>query len=270
MSASAKSTFAWEPLTPRGVAAFARATTSRLFLVQFIVALLTAVSIVWFLHDGCFPTVSAAIQNLPVSGEIRSARLDWQGNSPQLLAEGRFIAFDVDPNHSDKIHPLADVQIEFGGETVRVFSLFGYTEWNYPPGYIIPFNRTDLEPQWGAWAMELPFMAGIMLVICLMLGWWLLATIYFVPVWVLGFFINRDLNLRQSWRLMGAALMPGALLVAAAVLLYNAGFLNFVSLGFTLAVNLILGWIYLVISLFFVPRISSMSSGVNPFSPHPH
>ena len=270
MSAQTESTFAWEPLTPRGVAAFARATPSRLFLVQFIFALFAAVSVVWFLHDGCFPTVFTAIRNLPATGEIRSARLDWGGNSPQLLAEGRAIAFDVDLNHSGQIHPLADVQIEFGGESVRVFSLLGYTGWDYPRGYIIPFNRTDLEPQWGAWAMELLFMTGITLVIGFMLGWWLLATIYFIPVWVLGFFTNRDLNLRQSWRLAGAALMPGALLAAVSVLLYNFGLLNLVSLGFIFTANLVLGWIYLVLSLFFVPRISSTSPGANPFSPRFH
>ena len=36
------STFAWEPLTPRGVAAFARARLGRLLLVQFIAALLAS------------------------------------------------------------------------------------------------------------------------------------------------------------------------------------------------------------------------------------
>jgi hypothetical protein len=267
MSASAESTFAWEPLTPRGVAAFARATPSRLFLVQFIVALLAAASVVWFLHDGCFPTVLTAIQNLPATGEIRSARLDWRGNSPQLLAEGRSIAFDVDLNHSGQIHSPADVQIEFGGETVRVFSLLGYTEWNYPRSYIIPFNRTELEPQWGAWAMELPFMAEVVLAIGFMLCWGLLATIYFLPVRILGFFTNRDLNLRQSWRLAGAALMPGALLMAASILLYDSGFLDLVSLFFTFAANLVLGWIYLVLSPLFLPRSPSALNRGNPFTP---
>ena len=38
MSALSEPTFAWEPLTPRGVAAFARASFGRLFLVQTIVA----------------------------------------------------------------------------------------------------------------------------------------------------------------------------------------------------------------------------------------
>ncbi len=235
--------------------------------MQFIVALLAAASVVWFLHDGCFPTVLTAIQNLPATGEIRSARLNWRGNSPQLLAEGRSIAFDVDLNHSGQIHSPADVQIEFGGETVRVFSLLGYTEWNYPRGYIIPFNRTELEPLWGAWAMELLLIFGIGLVIGFMLCWGLLATVYFLPVWVLGLFTNRDLNLRQSWRLAGAALMPGALLMAASILLYDFGFLDLVSLGFTLAANLVLSWIYLFLSLLFLPRSPSALNKGNPFTP---
>jgi len=62
MNASAEPTFAWEPLTPRGVAAFARAKLGRLLLVQFIVALVAAASVGWFFDDGCFPTITAAIQ----------------------------------------------------------------------------------------------------------------------------------------------------------------------------------------------------------------
>ena len=110
-------------------------------------------------------------------------------------------------------------------------------------------------------------MAGVVLVIGFMLGWWLLATIYFIPVWVFGLFTNRDLNLRQSWRLAGAALMPGALLAAVAILLYDFGLLNLVSLFFIFAANLVLGWIYLVLSLLFLPRSSAALSKGNPFTP---
>ncbi len=42
MSVPAEPTAAWEPFTPRGVAAFAGAGFGRLLLVQFIVALLAA------------------------------------------------------------------------------------------------------------------------------------------------------------------------------------------------------------------------------------
>jgi hypothetical protein len=266
MSAPAKSTFAWEPLTPRGVAAFAHAKLGRLLLVQFIVALLAAVSVVWFFDDGCFPTISAAIQKLPADGEIRSGKLDWRGDPAQLLAEGKFLAFDVDLNHSSQIHSTADVQIEFGADSIRVFSLLGYTEFFYPPNRIAPFNRTELEPLWGAWVADVLFIAAAAVTIGLLVSWWLLTTMYFLPVWILGFYANRDLNFRASWKLSGAALLPGALLMAAGVLLYNAGYLDLVSFGFVFAAHFALGWIYLFLSLLFLPRIPDAQSGGNPFT----
>ena len=61
MSAPAASPFAWEPLTPHGVAAFARATLGRLLLVQSIIALLVAASVAWFLYDNCFLVINSAI-----------------------------------------------------------------------------------------------------------------------------------------------------------------------------------------------------------------
>ena len=267
MSVTAEPTFAWEPLTPRGVAAFACATLSRLLLVQFIVALLTAASVVWFLDDGCFPTISAAIQNLPADGAIRSGKLDWRGDPAQLLAEGKFLAFDVDLNHSGQIHSTADVQIEFGSDSIRFFFtlLPGYSELFYVPDRAAPFNRTELEPLWGAWEVDILFIAGATVTACLLLSWWLLATLYFLPVWLLGFFANRKLNFRASWKLSGAALMPGALLMAAGVLLYHFGFLDLVSLGFVFAAHFALAWIYLFLSQLFLPRIAGAQPGGNPF-----
>jgi hypothetical protein len=262
----AASTFAWEPLTPRGVAAFARAKLGRLLLVQFIVALLAAVSVVWFFDDGCFPTISAAIQKLPADGEIRSGKLDWHGDPSQLLAEGKFLAFDVDLNHSGQIHSTADVQIEFGKDSIRIFSLLpGYSEIFYLPDRVALFNRTELEPLWGAWVADILFIAAAAVTAGLLLSWWLLATIYFLPVWLLGFYANRNLGFRACWKLSGAALLPGALLMAAAVLFYDAGFLDLVSLGFLFAAHFALGWIYLFLSQLFLPRIPEPQTKGNPF-----
>ena len=265
MSAPARAAVAWEPFTPRGVAAFAGAGFRRLLLVQFLIALLAAAMVVWFIDSGCFPIAGAAIQKLPAAGQIRSGRLDWQGRSPELLAEGRFLALDVDLDHSGQIGPAADVKIELGRETVRTFSLFGYWEWPYPRGYVIALNRTTLEPLWGAWAMEVLVLTGAAAAFGFLLSWWLLATLYFLPVWLLGFFANRDLNFRRSWRLAGAALMPGALLMTAAILLYGIGFLNLVSFGFVFGAHLLTGWIYLFVSLLFVPRASTAVRPDNPF-----
>jgi hypothetical protein len=267
MSADGKSTFAFEPLTPRGVAAFARAPLRRLLVVQFVVALLSMISMVWFLDESCFPTIRAAIQNLPATGEIRSGKLDWNGDWPQSLAEGRFLAFDVDLDHSGLIHSTADMQIEFGAETVRFFSLLGYLEFSYAPDRSAPFNRTELEPLWGAWAVEILFLAAAATIIVLLLSWWILATIYFLPVWALGCFADRDLNLFASWKMSGAALMSGALLMAAGIFFYSFGALNLVQFSFVFGAHLVLGWIYLCVSLMFVPRIPKPSSKGNPFVP---
>lgn len=260
------SSFAWEPLTPRGVAAFAHASFGRLLLVQFIIALVAAASVVWFLDDSVFPVVKMAVQNLPAAGQIRSAQLDWSGDSPKLLAEGRFLALDVDLNHSGKINSPADLQIEFGKETILSSALLGYTEIPYPPGQIIPFNRPELEPLWGAWTSTILFVAFVVAVIGLLASWWLLATIYFLPVWLLGFFVNRDLNLRASWKLSGAALLPGALLMAAGVLLYDFGEVTLVQFGFIFSAHFVLGWIYLFVSLVFVPGIPAALPKGNPFA----
>jgi hypothetical protein len=256
-----------EPFTPRGVAAFARARLANLLLAQFIVALLAAASVVWFLDDSVFPVVKTAIQHLPDAGEIRSAKLDWSGESPQLLAEGRFLALDVDLNHSGKINSTADVQIEFGREDVWSSALLGYTEFPYPPGETFSFNRPELEPLWGAWRAEILFIAAAATATGLLLSWWLLATVYFLPVWLLGFFVNRDLNFRRSWKLSGAALLPGALLMAAGILLYDFGAVDLVQFGFIFSAHFVLGWIYLFVSLLFVPAISDTQPKGNPFVP---
>jgi hypothetical protein len=267
MSAAGNSIFAWEPLTPCGVAAFAHAQFGRLLLAQIIIAVIVAASVTWFLDDNIFPVVKTAIQNLPDGGEIRSAKLDWRGDSPKLLAEGRFLAFDVDLNHSRKINSTADVQIEFGKEAIWSSSLLGYTEIPYPSGRIISFNRTELEPLWGAWRMEILFVAAAATAIALLTSWWIMATIYFLPVWILGFFTNRDLDFRRSWKLSGAALMPGALLMAAGILLYDFRVVDLVQFGFIFGAHFVLGWIYLSVSLLFVPGIPAVSPKGNPFVP---
>jgi len=252
-----------EPFTPRGVAAFARATFGRLLLTQFIIALLVAVSVVSFLHDNYFPTIQQAIQNLPDTGKIFYGKLAWPGDSPKLLAGGKFLALAVDLNHSGQIQATADVQVEFGRNSVRIFSLLGYLEFFYPPDRYAPFNRAELEPIWGAWRAEILFLAAIATVVAFFLVWWILATLYFVPAWIFAFYLNREADFRASWKLSAAALLPGALLLVAGILLYDFDFLTLVSFGFIFGAHFILGWICLFAASFFLPRIPPLRK--NPF-----
>ena len=115
------------------------------------------------------------------------------------------------------------MQVEFGREDFKVYSLLGYVQGAYPRSRAVAFNRTELGPWWGAWAPPILAIVAGLVVAGLMVSWACLATVYCLPVWLIGFFANRDCSLGGSWRLAGAALMPGALLMCAAILTVRLG-----------------------------------------------
>lgn len=261
-----KAQFAWQPLTVRGVATFASATLGRLLLVQCIVALLAAGIVVWFLRSAWFPTIGEAVRGLPSKGDIRYGRLDWPGPSPVRLAEGRFLALVVDLDHTGAARSPAHVLVEFGRQDFKVYSLFGYVQRAYPRSVAVGFNRTELGPWWGAWTPPiLAIVAGVM-VAGLVVSWASLATVYCLPVWLISFFANRECSLGGSWRLAGAALMPGAFLMCAAILMYGLGALDLVRLAVGGALHLIVGWIYLVVSPLCLPPHQDANVQANPFA----
>jgi hypothetical protein len=258
--------FAWQPLTPRGVAAFANASLGRLLLVQSIVALLASISVALTIHAAWFPVINDAIAHLPAQGEIRSGRLDWRGDSPATLAGGRCLAFAVDLKHDGKARTPAHLEIEFGQTDFKIFSLLGYAQSNYPRGWLIPFNLPELKPRWGAWAPVLLALAIAAVVVALLLSWSLLATLYFGVAWLLAFFANRAITLGGCWRLAGAALMPGALFFSGAIILYGLGPLDHIRLLAAVVIHFVIGWLYLLVSPFFLPRHPEVAAQKpNPF-----
>jgi hypothetical protein len=258
--------FAWQPLTMRGVAAFAGALLGRLLLVQFVVALMAAGTVVWFLRQAWFPIIGEAVRHLPPQGELRAGGLDWQGATPSRLAEGRFLAFVVDLDHTGAARSPAHVQVEFGRTNCQVFSLLGYVQGGYPPGQAVAFNRTELAPWWGAWSPAILAVVAALVVAGLLLSWACLATVYSLPAWLVGFFANRQLTLRGSWRLAGAALMPGALFLCAAIVLYGCGTLDLVQFAVAFAAHVVVGWVYLFASPFWLPRHPGAVAKANPFA----
>jgi len=259
---------AWQPLTPRGVMAFAYAPLRRLLLVQLVFAVLAATTVVWFLDTAWSPVVRAAVRRLPAQGEIRAGRLNWPAGSPQSLADGHFLALAVDLSHSGAIRSPAHVQVEFGQRDVRFISLFGLADQAYPAGrWIVAFNRTELEPWWGAWRPPLLWISAGAVVIGLPALWAVAATIYFFPVWLAGFFANRDLSAWSCWKLSGAALMPGAVLMMAGVVLYGAGVLDLVQLMAVAAAHFVVDWVYAAAGVVCAPQLASAAAAKgNPFA----
>ena len=269
MSALSEPTFAWEPVTPRGVAAFARASFSRLFLVHALVAGLATCAVIFFLEQGIFPTLDDAIEALPEQGSILHGQLQWSGDSPALLAEGNILAFDVDLDHSGDLRSPADFQFEFGTNTVIILSLFGPAEFDYPPDYapntFIPANRTDLRPIWDAWRPDLVGLVAVGTFVGLLVTWFILATVYCLPVWLIGFFANRQLGLLASWRLAGASLMPGAILFSCTLVAYELGVCDLLQFLYVFGLHFVVGWIYLFVAPMFLNRGGPTPAKGNPF-----
>src|SRR5207244_2522695 len=144
--------------------------------------------------------------------------------------------------------------LEFGRTEIRIRSLLGYVDAEYPRGWAIPFNRKELEPWWGAWQPWLLAGAGAAVVFVLLISWAMLAAIYSLPAWLIAFVANRELTLRGGWRLAAAAQMPGALFMAATILAYGFGVIDLVRLGAGFGFHLLLGWICVFVSTFFLPR----------------
>jgi hypothetical protein len=261
-----KPPFAWQPLTPRGVAAFARGTIGRLLVVQLVFAVLAAAAVVWFLSAAWFPTIRNATSQLPPGGKIISGKLEWPDESPKRLAEGRFLALAVDLKHEGGARSPAHIQVEFGATDVEVRSLLGFVAWPYPPGRNVPLNREDAEPWWGAWAPEILALVAGAVIGGLMVIWALLAMVYWLPSWLIGFFANRNLTISGSWRLAGAALIPGALFLTGAIVLYGLRGLDLVQLVAAAGVHLVIGWVYLIASVLALPRHpEAVPPSKNPF-----
>jgi hypothetical protein len=254
-------------LTPKGIAAFASATFGRVLVVQFVFALLAASMVVWFLNRDWFPIVTQAIKQMPADGEIRSGRLTWMGDSPVSLADNRFFAIAVDLKHEGQARSPAHVAVELGERDYKIFSLLGYIEGRYPSGWWIGLNRTEATPWWGAWAPPILGVVAILVIISLLLSWSLLATVYAGPAWLGGFFANRDLTLGASWRLAGAALMPGCVFLTGAIFIYGLGLLDLIRLGVAVAVHLVIGWVYVWLSIRKLPLHPDVATAKNPFVP---
>jgi hypothetical protein len=267
---SAAVPFAWQPLTFRGVAAFARASVSRVLLVQLIVALLAAATVVWFLRTAWFPPVRAAIAQLPNEGQISRQELRLARRPVLPLAENRFLSISLVPDPPGPRTRFADVQIEFRKQDWQVCSLLGCLMIRYSPTWTIQVSRPELEPWWGAWQTTLLVLSAAAVVVALLLSWLVLASCYFPIARLVAYYADRELTWGGSWRLAAAALLPGALLLTFALVLYGEAVLDLVRLALFAALHLVVGWLYLAVSPLTLPRVLSQTpmSG-NPFAEPP-
>jgi hypothetical protein len=259
---------AWQPLTFRGVAAFAHAPFGRGFSLQVLVAVVAAASVVWQVNTAWAPVIQQAIGQLPDEGRIENGKLQWTQATSLVLAQNLFLVLSVDLDEPEIVNQASDVRCTFGRTRLYCGSLLGQVSIPYSTRRVWPFNRTELEPWWGAWKPIILGIVGFTVLIGLLLVWQMLAWFYSPLVRLIGFLLDRDLNWRRSRKLAGAALMPGALLFSAGIIAYGWQQVNLLGLLLAMAVHWAIGWVYLVLSPFWLPRANTMPRRAdNPFQP---
>ncbi len=245
---------AWQPLTFRGVAAFAHARIGRVCAVQLIVALAVAAAIGWFLHHAWFPRVLEAIRALPPTGVVEHRALSTPLQSVEPLAADSFLSLSVRPDGGAGAGAASDLRIEFRRLDVQVCWLLGCRTFEYPAGYLIQFNQPELESWWGAWRGTVIAAVAAGVILLLFVTWILLATAYAIPVWLAGFFQDRRLSPVGSWKLASAALLAPACFMAVGIVLYGLGLVDLLRLLLLWVLHLPAGWIYLAGAVARVPK----------------
>jgi len=271
-TAAGPSPVAWQPFTFQGVASFAQASSGRTLVVALVMALAMAWCGVRVFNATWFPVIELAVNRLPAQGEIRHGRLSWSGLKPVTLADNAFLALVVNPDTHTRAGQSADLQIEFQPQALALSSLFGYVALPYPSGWVVPLNRPEVEPLWGAWRPYVRF--GLPAVVCagFLLLWTLLATLLVAPLRLYVSMVRRRVSLGGCWRLGLMALMPGALLMNGALALYTHHRLILVELLLANAAHLVLDLVFLALAPLRLPRAiepSPLAAPVETRAPRP-
>lgn len=260
---------AWQPFTFRGVAAFAEAPWRRLFVAQALTALLFAVCVVWFFAHCYAPVITEEIQKLPDGAHVTGGQL---AGVPGLeITETRLLSIAVTAEENADLDQSADVQIALRKDRLEISSILssalGSLEFYYLKQSAVDLSRSRLEPLWGAWLPVLLVAGGITVAAGVWLLWAVLAWVYTSVAKLAAWFCNRQLTWPGAWRLSCAALLPGAVLMAAGVVCYGLQWVDVFGFGYFAIVHFLVGWVYLLGAPVFVPRLTAVPMTRNPFNP---
>lgn len=235
------------PTTFGGVAAVAHSPAWRLLAWQAAVALLAAVVIQAGLASTWGRSLTLASAALPERGEILDGTLQWPaGNLPVILHRGPFLGLAVQPAGAESVPLTADVTLTLQARHLVVGSLLGRRVVAYPSPGRIPLDRYGFTGLLEAWWTPVLIGGGVVIFAGLFLVWRVLALVCGAVVWIPGLLGGRPLPFGVVYRLAGAALLPGAMLMIAAFALYATRQVDLLGLLVAMPAHLVLGGVFLL------------------------
>ena len=221
-------------------------------MVELVFALMVSATVVWFVQQAWVPVIDKTIKQMPPTGEIRGGRLDWPSGTV-LQQEGPFMRIAVRPEGFTNVVESADLVLAFDASRLQVGSSLGLglLTLPYPTGWILSFNKTELEPWWGARSHMVLAGLGLLVVLTLLFAWSALGLLYTFPAKV--FSVNR-VDWAGAWKIAVAAQLPGALVMSIGIVFYGLKQLDLVALLVVWGVHLMLPWVYLMFSPILAPK----------------
>lgn len=259
---------AWNPLTPGGVASFANAPLAQLLATQGTFAFVLWLTLMFYISSSWVPAIDDTIERLPAGSRVAEGKLKIAGSSPNYFTDNRLVG--IMWAYGDAPGSGADIDVRLHPGEISISSLFGYLSLPYPSMVDQTLDRDSLAPRWGAWRPAIiPLVAGG-LTLGVWGSWALLGAVYAWPIRVAVFFRDKLTSRLGCWKLCSAALMPGALLLTAAILFYTLGKIPVAGLAIAFCVHFVLGWSYVLcgaVALPLLPEAKQLKG--NPFT-HKH
>lgn len=256
---------AWQPLTFGGVARYAHDGIGRLFITGIVISIVCVAAVMATVRNAWQPVIDEAIAKLPTGAEVRAGRLA----APQVTSLGgnKYLSLALDPTGEANPSSTADIHVTFSKTEAHFRSLFGVAVIPYQLHWRIPLNRAEVEPKWGAWLPVVYACVVAATFVFLFTSWAVLAVPYGALVLILS--VNRVVSAFGTWKYSVAALFPGALFFAFAILLYGLGQLRIEGLLVAWLLHFAVGWLFLIGGVFRLPKKADnpfrKKSDANPF-----
>lgn len=260
---------AWQPLTGKGLAAFADAALFRTGLLHLVFVLVTTALVGWILYWTWFPAIQRSVEQLPETGaEIRHGRFYWPTNESAILGETPQFGIAVDPNGTSFEGQSADLQLELRPQVARLRGLAGYTELPYGEDWEVRLDRISGQAGWLAWNWVFITLAMVAAFLLLWLGGWLVALVGSPVVWLVAYLLGRDLPWGGALRLVLASWIPAALLLDVGLWGYSWNWVRIVGLTAATGGHLIVWVVWMLWAAIARPQRQA-SEPENPFRPPP-
>jgi hypothetical protein len=247
---------AWQPFTGHGVAAFAETRLTRVLALHLVAALAVAALTVWALRTTWFPVIHQALPRLPEAADLRAGFLSWPESQPLRLAQNPWLDLIVSPTPTTAATALgqtSDLQLELRPASFRFNGPFGHFSRPYPRSLQFDLGRIPATAAWSAWRLPISVLTGVGMACCLMLSWWILASVYSLPAWITAQILQRQSNLAASWRMAAASLLVGALVAATGLAAYAVGMMRLPGLLVSQALHVPIVWFWLLWGILCLP-----------------